>query len=183
VVDHTWTNGVFSVPEQLAAGTGLIAGVALSRRAAEGWAPLRQVGVTAAVAMCLTTLAAVPLRGIADVEPELARIVELEARHTTAYDEVINDVTRGRAPRRDAVALIEDLILPELSAAGARLAQLERVPRQHAALIASADEYIERRKKSWMLRAEGNRRSSSATLREADGEEQAARAILRGLRE
>jgi hypothetical protein len=174
---------VFSVPEQLAAGTGFIAGVVLSRRAAEGWAPLRQVGVTAAVALCLTTIAAVPLRGIADVEPELARVFELEAQHTTTYDEVIGQVTRGRAPRMDAVALIEDRIVPELVAARTRLAGLERVPTQQAGLIASAQDYLERRARSWQLRAEGNRYSRSATLREADGEEQAARAILRALKD
>lgn len=183
VVYHTWTNGVFATPEQLAAGTGFVAGIALSRRAAEGWAPLRPVGVTAAVALCLTTLAAVPLRGIADVEPELARVVELEAEHTRAYDEVIVEVTRGRAPRREAVALIESRILPELAAAGRRLAQLERVPQQHAALVASAHQYIQRRQRSWTLRVEGNRHSRSTTLREADGEEQAARAILRALKD
>jgi membrane associated rhomboid family serine protease len=138
VIYHTWGTGVFAVPEQLAAGTGFAAGIFLCQRASEGWAPLRRVAITAAASLCLAASAAVPLRGIADVEPELTRIVELEARHTQAYDEVIVQVTSGRAPRREAVALIESRILPEIVAARTRLAGLARVPKEHAQLVAAA---------------------------------------------
>jgi membrane associated rhomboid family serine protease len=181
VVYHTWGTGVFAVPEQLAAGTGFAAGIFLCQRASEGWAPLRRVAITAAASLCLAASAAVPLRGIADVEPELARLADLEAEHTTAYDELISLVTRGRAPRAEAVTLIERRILPQLAAARTRLAGLERVPKAHAPLLESARVYLDLRERSWTLRADGNRQSRSATLREADQHEQAARAVLRGL--
>ena len=182
VLYHSSGTGVLGTPEQLAIGTGFIAGLVLSRGAAEAWPSLRQTVATLAVAACLVTAAAVPLRGISDVLPEVDRLEAMEERHTRTYDEAVALVNRGRAPRATLIPVIEGTILPDLEHARTRLQTLTRVPPEQRSLLEGADVFLRLRDEAWRSRVAAQRRSSMAALRDADQREQAALAVLRGLR-
>jgi hypothetical protein len=179
VVYHTSGTGVPGTAEQLAIGIGFIGGLVLSRGAAEAWPTLRRSAMTLAATVCLVTVAAVPLRGISDVMPEIERLSAMEAQHTRAYDDAVALVNRGRAARASLIPVIESTILPELEQARVRLHTLGKVPAELRPLLEKADSYLRLRDEAWRSRVAAQRRSSMPALREADQRERAARAVLR----
>ena len=107
-----------------------------------------------------------PLRGIADVRPEIPRIIALEDKTTAVYQAAVSRVNKG-AMTPDALAqLIERTIVPELDAAGVRLRSIRGVPPEHQHLVADADEYLRLRSASWRFHAEGWRSATRAPRRE-----------------
>jgi rhomboid protease GluP len=182
VLYHSSGTGVLGTSEQLAIGTGFIAGLVLSRGASEAWPSLRQAAATLAVTGCLVTAAAVPLRGISDVLPELERLEAMEERHTRTYDEAVALVNRGRAARSTLIPVIEATILPDLEHARTRLQTLTKVPPEQRPLLEGAEVFLRLRDEAWRSRIAAQRRSSMGALRDADQRERAALAVLRGLR-
>ena len=136
-------------------------------------APLR-VAAPMAVALLVVLASTIPLRGVADVRPEIQRVAEIEQRTASSYDTAARRFTRGEISLGALAELIDQTILPELRAARARLKQLGRVPRQQQPLIAGADEYFTLREESWRARAAGLRRTSMAGLRPPDDTERAS---------
>jgi hypothetical protein len=116
----------------------------------------------------------VPLRGLTDVRPEIARVAELEQRTSHAYDDAVRQLTGGQISLKELAQLIDRTILPELRAAHDRVKKLDRVPRDHVSLVRAADEYFTLREKSWRVRADALRKTNKATMWQAEQAEQAS---------
>ena len=120
----------------------------------------------ACVSTCaLALLWAFSLRGIADVRPEIERVLAVEARTASAYADVLGRFKKGGARLPDLVAVIDHTIVPDLISEQERVESLERVPREHQPFIADALIYLRGRVESWQLRADGLRKIGSPTSR------------------
>lgn len=160
-------------------GVGLVGGLMFARGVARE-KPARQRAVMApAMAIGIAVLAAVPLRGIVDARPELARVAQVEERTTAIYDAAVAKFTRGTIPAKTLAQLIDRTIIPALQADRARLTGLRGVAREQVPLVAAATQYFELREQSWRRRAEGLSKSNMGMLREADRAEQAALEALK----
>ena len=81
------------------------------------------------------------MRGISDVRPELARVVDVEGRTASAYGAAVDRFEIGRLTAEALAKLIERTIIPELQATHARLEAINGVPPEHQPLVAAAKEY------------------------------------------
>jgi rhomboid protease GluP len=156
---------------------GFVCGIVLAIGASEKPSP-RRIATIGAAAAIATLVAAVPLHGIADVRPEIAQIVALDERTTSGYDAVVVRFRKGRITAEALARHIDREIVPEFSAALERVRALQGVPRQHRAIVASAEDYLRLRLDSFRLRAEGLRKSSMPKLQQAERIEGDARDAL-----
>ena len=151
--------------------TGLVAGfvwgLVLTRGVSVCKPRARRVAAAMAATVVIAVASAVSLRGIADVKPEMERVVALEDRTARAYETAADGFRKGRITAEALARLIDRTIMPELEAADARVKALARVPPEHQPLVVSAEEYLRLRQESWRLRAEGLRRMNMPTPREA----------------
>jgi rhomboid protease GluP len=168
------TTDLCTASELAGLGTGLVGGLLFARGVAREKPARRRVVMAPAMAIGIAVLAAVPLRGIVDARPELARVAQVEARTTAMYDAAVARFTRGTIPARTLAQLIDRTIIPALQADRARLKALRGVAREQVPLVAAASQYFELREQSWRRRAEGLSKSNMGMLREADRAEQAA---------
>jgi hypothetical protein len=168
--------------ELAAFAIGVAGGVALHVRVTDGRPSLRRVGAAAAAALVIALVYAVPLRGLTDVRPEIARLIEIEDRTASAYKATVTKFRAGRTDTEALVQMIDRKIVPELEAAQKRVSSLERVPADYQPMIASAAEYLRLRDQSWRLRAEGIRKANMAALRKAEGAERDSLEALKPLR-
>ena len=151
--------------------TGLVCGLVLARDVTERKPSARRIAGAVAVTLAIAVACAVPLRGIADARPEIARVIAFEDRTTRAYQTAVNQFKLG-AINAEALALVIDrTIVPELQAVQTRVKALRGVPKVQQLLVAGAEEYLRLRDQSWRLRAEGLRKASMRTLRKADDAE------------
>jgi membrane associated rhomboid family serine protease len=141
----------------------------------------RTVSITGAIVI-IVIAAGIPMRGVIDVRPEIARVAALEDKTASAYDSAVREFTNGQMTLKELVGVIERTILPELRTAQTRLKQLQHVPREQAKLVADADQYFKLREESWRARAAGLRRSSMKGMRSPDDTEREARELLDNLR-
>jgi rhomboid protease GluP len=162
--------------------TGFVGGLIAAQGGAEDKPPARRIAAGAAATIVIVVACAVPLRSIADVRPEIARILDLEGRMADAYQASVARFRDGRIDAGALAQLIDRTILPELRAAHARLQALDGVPREHQPLVEAADEYFRRREDGWRRRAEALRKASMPALREADRAEAAALQALQRIR-
>ena len=162
----------------LAGFGGMGCGVLLCRKITEGQPGGFRIAVVAGITMMFALDAVIPLRGMANVQPELTRLVALENRVGTEYKAAVEEFTKGRVSSKALADLIQRSILPEVTAARARVDALEKVPQSQQSLIASARVYLRLRDESWRVRAEALRKSSMALLRQADGIEHASLVAL-----
>ena len=153
---------------------GMGCGVLLCRKVSDGQPGGFRIAVVAGITMMFALDAVIPLRGMANVRPELDRIVALEARIGSEYKSAVEGFTKGRVSAAALADLIQRSIIPEVAAARARVEALERVPDSQQSLIASARVYLRLRDESWRLRAQALRKTSMAMLRQADGIEHAS---------
>jgi membrane associated rhomboid family serine protease len=160
---------------------GLISGLVLAHDVDAKPSARRVAGAMGATAV-IVLASAIPLRGLADVRPEINLVLAVEDHTRRTYEAAV-DKFRKRQMTADALAeLIDRGIVPPLQAAQTRIKLLEHVPDEHQGLIASADEYLRLRHESWLLRAEGLRKTNMARLREADRSEQASLNALQRIR-
>jgi rhomboid protease GluP len=155
-------------------GTGLAGGLLFARGVAREKPARMRAAMAPAMAIGIAVLAAVPLRGVVDARPALARVAAVEERTTAAYDAAVARFRRGTLPAKALAQLIDRTIIPELQADRARLQTLRGVAREQAPLVAAAGKYFELREQSWRRRAEGLGKGNMAMLREADRTERAA---------
>jgi hypothetical protein len=120
------------------------------------------LGATMGVAAALVLALAIPLRGIADVRPEISSIVALEDKTAGEYATAVSRFSKGGMTADALALLISKQIVPELQAAEKRIKALSKVPPEHQELVETAQEYLRLRTEGWRLRAEGLRRSSDA---------------------
>jgi membrane associated rhomboid family serine protease len=153
--------------ELTAFAVGLVGGLLITRHAWREKPSVRQVGFVAVGVSVIATALAVPMRGIADVRPEIERVVALEDRTAGVYRTAYQRFTRGQVTTEALVQMINGVILPDLQAADGRLEALQRVPREHQALVADAEEYVHLRVESWRLRAQALRKAGAIPDRDA----------------
>jgi hypothetical protein len=177
VLYSTLTSGVGDAMV-LAGFGGMGCGVLLCRKITEGQPAGFRIAVVAGITMMFALDAVIPLRGMANVQPELGRLVAMETRAASEYKEAVEGFTKGRVSAKALAELIQGSILPEMKAAEERVAALEKVPESQQSLIASARVYLRLRDESWRLRAEALRKSSMTMLRQADGVEHASLVAL-----
>jgi membrane associated rhomboid family serine protease len=153
---------------------GFICGVVLTRGVSASTPPVPRVAITMAVTLVVAVVSAVPLRGMADVRPEISRVLAVEESTASLYRGAVAQFKLG-AVSADALAqVIERKITPELHAVQARLKTLGRVPPEHQPLVANAEEYLKLRDESWRLRAAALHKSSMPALRKAETAERAS---------
>ena len=168
-------SGSLGIAAELAGfSAGFICGVVLTNSVSVRTPPVPRVAITMAVTVVVAVASAVPLRGLADVRPEISRVIEVEGSTTTAYQTAVKQFKLGTLSAEALAQTIERKITPELQAAQARLKTLGRVPPEHQPLLASAEEYLRLRDESWRLRAAALHKSSMSALRKAEGAERAS---------
>jgi membrane associated rhomboid family serine protease len=167
---------LFSDAAELA---GLLAGIGFGVLFAPGIAfatpSVRRMAAGLATAFVIAVAIAFPLRaGIADARPAIAHVVEVERSTATAYDDAVQRFRKGRLSIEALIKMIDQTIVPELHAAGARLNTLESVPPYQRPLVADAREFVRLRGESWRLRAEGLKKTNMRSLQQADRTERAS---------
>ena len=182
VAFNVLADGLSPAGEAFGLFVGVAAGTALVRRVSERRPTANRVGVTFATSMAIALAAAVPLRGIVDVRPEMRALVAFEDRTAGAYLAVVNRLRAGGTTDAALVAVIKDQILPELDAARTSLRALGRVPSQHQPLVDGAQEYLRLREQSWHLRLDALNGAGMAKLREAEIRERSALEVIDRLR-
>jgi membrane associated rhomboid family serine protease len=174
-VIYNLASGSLGIAAELAGfSAGFICGVVLTNGVSVRTPPVPRVAITMAVTVVVAVASAVPLRGLADVRPEISRVIEVEGSTTTAYQTAVKQFKLGTLSAEALAQTIERKITPELQAAQARLKTLGRVPPEHQPLLASAEEYLRLRDESWRLRAAALHKSSMSALRKAEGAERAS---------
>jgi membrane associated rhomboid family serine protease len=163
---YSLANDGLTMGGELAAfGIGLVAGLFLLRESSDEKPAARQVGMTAAAAFVVAIALAIPLHGIADVKPELERIVALESRTAGLYQTEYDRFKHGRATAQSLAQTIDRTILPDLQAEDRRLKALTHVPPEHQPLVDDAVQYVQLRSESWRLRADGLRKVNTVPAR------------------
>lgn len=147
---------------------GAISGLVLARGVSEQVPPVRRVAATIAATVVIAAAASVPLRGVVDVRPEIERLVAVEDRTAGIYEAQVERFKKGTVSAEALAQLIVQKIVPDLTAAQAKLNTITRVLPEHQPLLASAQEYFRLRYESWRLRAEGLQRHDMLALRKAD---------------
>jgi membrane associated rhomboid family serine protease len=146
---------------------GLAGGLVLTKMVNESESPMRRVAWTLAATFIIAVASAVPIRGIADIRPEMTNLVAIEDHTTHAYQAAADDARKGRVTAEALARLIDEKIVPELQTADSRLNALEHVPSEHQPLVAEAKEYVRLRSQSWRLKAEGLRKAGTPTVRKS----------------
>ena len=146
---------------------GLAGGLALTKAVNAVESPMRRVAWTLAATFIIAVVSAVPIRGIADIRPEMTHLVAIEDQTTHTYQRAADEVKRGRMTAEGLARLIDEKIVPELQTADSRLKALEHVPSEHQPLVDDAKEYVRLRSDSWRLKAEGLRKAVSPTVRKS----------------
>jgi membrane associated rhomboid family serine protease len=162
------TSGGIEQPAALAAlGTGFVCGLVLAKDIRDRKPPARRVAAALAATLVIAVAFAVPLRGVADVRPEIARIVAIEDRTARAYQAAVDQFKTGSMSAAALARVIDRTVVPELQAGRARLQALDGVPQEYQTMVAGAEEYLQLREESWRLRAEALQKGDMVTLRKA----------------
>jgi len=156
-------------PEFTGLLVGLLYGLVLTRRAGEQEPARRLIGYASAVAAVVVLACAFTLRNIADVKPEIARVLAIEERTAAAYQSGSDAFRKGRLSADGLAQLAERTIVPELQAADARLKALTNVPPEHQPLVADAREYLRLRCAAWRAHAEMLRKTRGVPERAPGG--------------
>ncbi len=155
---------------------GIGVGLFAAHDVRETQASTRHVAMACGAAAIVAIAAAVPLRGILDVKPELQKIVALEHSTTASYETAAARMRAGKTTADAVASVITTTIVPALRAADEHLAALSRVPDEDKPSIADARRYLRLRIDAWTLRSLSLREPSGAPepVRVADGDSAAA---------
>jgi membrane associated rhomboid family serine protease len=162
--------------------SGFTCGLVLARHARERKAPIYQVAAAMAIALVIVAVSAVLMRGVADVRPEIARVLALEERTAGAYEKAVGQFKNGALSAQALAKMINQSIVPELQSERARLKAITGVPHEHKPLVDGAEEYFRLRDESWRLRSDALNRSNMMALRAADRSERASLEALERIR-
>ncbi|HKB12517.1 MAG TPA: rhomboid family intramembrane serine protease [Vicinamibacterales bacterium] len=121
----------------------------------------RRVGIAAAVAAVVAAAIAFPMRSIADVKPEIARVIAAEAHTTKTYQAALEAFTKGRSTAEALARVADGANIAELQSIDARLAALRHVPAEHQPLVSDARDYLRLRCEAWRLRADAVRKANA----------------------
>ena len=172
---HTAFTDHLGGPAELAGlATGLLAGLVAMRAVAERRPPAVRAPLVAGVTAIAAIALVVPLRGMIDARPELARIAAVEERTSSEYAAAVEKFKLGHLPAKALASLIDRSVLPALARDRARVDALRGAPKDQAPLLLAARRYFELREQSWRRRAEGLRTGKLPLLNEAERTERAA---------
>lgn len=168
------TDHIATTAELAGLGVGFAGGLLIARGVTRETPGLHRAAVLAAATAGIAIAAALPLRGIIDVRPEMAQVTAVEQRTAGAYEAAVGEFKLGRLPQKRLALLIDRTILPDLQGVRKRLNTLRGVPREQASLVEAAEKYFQLREQSWRRRSEALQRSNMNMLREAERTERAA---------
>ena len=157
---YTVVTGSLTSAELAGFGVGLMYGLVVGWRVSDRLPATRLVGATAAIVLGAAVASAMPLRNIADVAPEITRVVAAEEKTTAKYRAAFEAFKKGKISAEALAQVADRSIVPELQAIDARFTALRNVPAEHQGIVADAREYLTLRMKSWRARAEVVRRTS-----------------------
>ena len=149
-------------------------GLLVARGISDRTASVRRTATATAIVVTVALVLGVPLRGMTDVTPELERVATIEEHTGTAFRAAVDRFKNGTITAQRLAEVIDGEILPELTAARARVESLEKIPPQQRTLLAACKEYLRLRDESWRVRAAALRRGSMPMLSEADTIERAS---------
>jgi len=152
------TGSLSGAAELTGLAAGFICGLVATMGTTDPRPSTRRLAGVVAGALVITVVAAIPLHGIADVRPELDRMVELENQSTKAFQAADVKFKKRQMTADALAALIDRTILPELKASQDRLQAIRKVPTEHGPILTDAKEYLRLRSESWRLRADGLRK-------------------------
>ncbi len=167
------TEGLVSDSMQAGLVAGFVGGVLIAVRVITEKPPVRRVFAVLTATVAIVVALAAPLRGLADVSAEVARVRDAEERTARAYDEAVDRFKAGRASVQE-LAKIADSIASEMQSFQSELASLDNVPNEHWLMLEKVTEYVALRQTSWRLRAEGLRAGRPQTLQKAEVAEHSA---------
>jgi membrane associated rhomboid family serine protease len=157
---YSMLSGLAHAAEFTGLFVGLMYGIVLARDVNEKGPATRHVAVAIGATGVIAMAFAVGLRNIADVRPEIVRVLATEERTASGYQVGFDAFKRGRMTA-EALAQLAEHVMPELQAADARLKALQNVPPEHQPLVADAREYLRLRGSSWRARADAIRKTSA----------------------
>lgn len=172
------TNQLGTTAELAGLATGFTAGLVIARGVGREKPALHRVLLPIAATAAMVVAAALPLRGIIDARPEIARVAVLETRTASAYEAAVSEFKLGHLPAKRLAQLIDRTIIPDLQGVRTRLQGLRGVPREQAPMVEAAQRYLTLREQSWRRRVEGLQRANLGMLREAERTERAALDVL-----
>jgi len=176
------TDQLGTTSELVGMATGFAGGLMLARDVAREAPPVGRTAVVFAMTFLIAVVGAVPLRGRADVRPEIAHVVAVEERTAEAYDTAVTKFTMRRINTDELVTLINRTILPDLRNAHQRLRGVTGVSEEQMPLVTAAEEYLRLRQRSWQRRVEALGRSNMDMLRDAELTERAALEAFRRMK-
>jgi membrane associated rhomboid family serine protease len=147
---------------------GFVYGAVLTKDVSVFKPSARLTASAAVVTIVVGTVLAIPVRGVADVRPELDRIAVLEEHTSRLYQKAVGQFRLGAINAKALAQVIDRTIVPEVHAARERLKKIDGVPPQHEALVASAEEYLKLRNESWRMRSEALHSGNMPGLQKAD---------------
>jgi membrane associated rhomboid family serine protease len=153
-------SGFAHTAEWTALVVGAIYGLVLGRSVGREERKTNRVAGAMVAAAAIAIACAVPLRNVANVKPEIIRVLATEERTTATYRAASDAFTRGRMTAEALAQLAERTIVPELQAADARLTALANVPPEQQSLVRDAREYLRLRGASWRARANAIRKTN-----------------------
>ena len=177
-----WTDVLVQPSGSVPLGLGFVFGIVLARHAPERRARADRSLAVAVATLIIAVGIAIPLRGIVDARPDVARVVAMEDRAASDYAAAVEQFKLGALKGEAIAQMIERRIEPDLNRVQARLAALGHVPPEQQPLVSAAAEFMALRRDSWELRAKAFHKSSMRLLREADEKERAALAAFERLR-
>ena len=157
---------------------GIISGLAIGYEVGSSTIPIRRGAIMGAVTLALSLAAAIPLRGITDVRPDVDRMIATDDRTAALFRDRARQLALGRVGDQAMIDLIEREIIPALEREQPPLSSKALVPDDQRALRDAAREYLRVRIESWRLRATAFRKGSLSLLRQADAREGAARDLF-----
>ena len=137
----------------------------------------RRVGTSAAIMVAIAAMFALPLRNIADVKPEIARVLAAEEHTTKSYQAALDAFKKGHGTVYALARIAGGANVAELQEVDARLAALEHVPPGYARLVRDARDYLRLRIEAWRLRADAVRRLNVSASRAVDEQPSGPRRI------
>jgi rhomboid protease GluP len=141
--------------------TGVLAGIAAAHDLGDALPEWRRAAAGFGIAATAVIAAAIPVRGITDVRPEVDRLVSIEHRTAAEYRTASGLFTKGRINAWQLADVIEQSIMPAIAAEQVRVIGLHGVPTEDQHLVADAREYLELRSQSWQLRVKGLRQQNA----------------------
>jgi rhomboid protease GluP len=176
------TGGLLGPAGLVPLATGFVFGIALASTMAEGWTPAWRTAAMPIASVIMAAAIAVPLRGVTDARPDIARVVAEEDSTARDYASATAQFKLGALKAEAVAQIIERRIEPVLMETQTRLRSLTHVPADQEPLLTAANDFVALRIASWQLRAKALHKSNMRMLREADDKERASLALLDKIR-